>query len=76
MRRVPTPPIHFSPEVTAFLLLIAAGLILTVVVWALLEMIFGRTAEVALRVTGHPKPRKSAARTAIDQLEARLRRRT
>ena len=75
MRRVPVPPIHLSPEVVAFLLLLAAGLLLTVAAWATLEIVFGRTAELALRATGHPKPRKSAARTAIDQLEARLRRR-
>ena len=73
MRRVPTPPIHLSPELTALLLLLALALLLTVAAWAILEILFGPTAELALRVTGHRKPRKSAARTAIDQLEARLR---
>jgi hypothetical protein len=75
MRRVPVPPIHLSPEVTALLLLLAVLLLLSVAAWATLEIVFGHTAGLALRVTGHPKPRKSAARTAIDQLEARLRRR-
>ena len=74
IRRVPVPPIHLSPGATALLLLLFVLLFCSVAAWAALEIVFGHTAEAALRVTGHPKPRKSAARTAIDQLEARLRR--
>jgi hypothetical protein len=37
------------------------------------ELLFGRGADLTLRATGHAPPRKSVARTAIDQLEARIR---
>jgi len=75
MRRVPLPPLHLSPDATAILLVILLGVLLLVVAWGVLEFVFGQTADVALRVSGHQKPRKSPARLAIDQLEARLRRR-
>jgi hypothetical protein len=37
------------------------------------ELLIGRGADLTLRATGHEPPRKTVARTAIDQLEDRIR---
>ncbi len=66
-------PVQLSPQV-GWLLAAAAGLVLLVAVLRILfEAAIGRLIGTLLRLTGHPPPRKSPARMAIDELESRLR---
>jgi hypothetical protein len=69
-------PIQLSRGQVIVLLAIAGALVLSAVVWAVLEFLFGRGVDLTLRATGRQRPRKSAARAAIDQLEARISRRS
>ena len=58
----------------AVAVLVLAGLVaLGAAVYLVGELLFGGGAELTLRATGHQRPRKTPARTAIDQLEARIR---
>jgi len=43
-------------------------------VGGVLEAMFGGVVGTILRLTGHPPPRKSSFSTALDELDARLRR--
>jgi hypothetical protein len=66
-------PVQISHGQAVAVLALVALLALGAAVYLVGELIFGRGAELTLRATGHQPPRKTPARTAIDQLEDRIR---
>ena len=66
--------VQLTPEQALVVGAILGAIVLTVVVALLLEALVGRGAGWLLRLFGVRPPRKSAARMAIDELEARVRR--
>jgi len=67
-------PVRLSPGQARLLLIVAAAIAVALLVGGVLEAMFGGVVGTILRLTGHPPPRKSSFSTALDELDARLRR--
>ena len=67
-------PIRLNSGQSRLLLILAAALVVALLVGGLLEAMFGGVVGTILRLTGHPPPRKSSFSTALDELDARLKR--
>lgn len=67
-------PVRLSPGQSRVLLILAAALAVALLVGGLLEAMFGGVVGTILKLTGHPPPRKSSFSIALDELDARLRR--
>ena len=65
-------PIQLSAGQSRVVLVVGAGVALALLAGALLEVVFGGVAGMILRLLGHPPPRKSSFRMALDEMEARL----
>ena len=65
--------IQLTPEQSIVVAIVVGAIVLTVLIAILLEALIGRGAGWLLRLLGVPRPRKSPARIAIDELEARVR---
>jgi hypothetical protein len=68
-------PIQLSPGQSRVVVVVGAGLALALLVGVVLEGVFGGAASLVLRLLGHPPPRKSSFRMALDEMEARLQKR-
>jgi hypothetical protein len=73
---VRVPPILLGRGQALILLAIVFALLLIGVVGAIVDVIFGGGVDLTQRATGRQRRRKTAARAAIDSLEARLSRRS
>ena len=67
-------PVTLSRGQSRLLLILAVALGIALLVGGLLEAMFGGVVGTILRLTGHPPPRKSSFSAALDELDARLRR--
>jgi len=67
-------PVRLSPGQARLLLIVAAAIAVALLVGGVLEAMFGGVVGTILRLTGHPPPRKSSFSTALDELDARLKR--
>jgi hypothetical protein len=67
-------PVNLSPGQTVLLLVLAAGVILALLAGTVLESVFSALAGMILKMTGHPPPKRSGFRAALDELEERLER--
>lgn len=66
-------PIQLSPQQSLLLVLGAGVVVIGLLAGLLAEALIGRGISAVLRLMGVRAPTKSRARTAIDELEARLR---
>jgi hypothetical protein len=65
-------PVQLSPGQTRLVLLVAGAVLLVLLAGAVVEVLFGSVGGFLLRLAGHPPPRKSSFRMALDEMEARL----
>ncbi len=65
-------PIQLSPGQSRLVIAIVAAGLLALLAGALVEVLFGSIGGLLLKLAGHPPPRKSSFRMALDDLEARL----
>jgi len=66
------PPIMLGRGQALIVLAIVFVMLLVGVVGAIVDVLFGGGVDLTQRATGHQRRRKTAARAAIDSLEARL----
>jgi len=67
-------PVRLSPGQSRLVLIVAVAIVVALLVGGVLEAMFGGVVGTILRLTGHPPPRKSSFSTALDELDARLKR--
>jgi hypothetical protein len=65
-------PVQLNPAQTRLVLAVAGAVLLALLAVAVAEVLFGSVVGFLLKLTGHPPPRKSSFRMALDELEARL----
>ncbi len=65
-------PIQLSPSQTRLALIAVVGVLIGALIGGLIEALFGGVTGAILKLTGHPPPRKSSFRMALDELDARL----
>jgi len=70
------PPIVLGRGHAVIVLAIVLALLLIGVLGAVVDVLFGGSVDLTQRATGNQRRRKTAARAAIDQLEARLSKRS
>jgi hypothetical protein len=67
------PPVQISPRQALAIATLLAVLVLAIAGGLLLEALLSEGAALAFRLAGRKPPRKSPARMALDDLDARIR---
>ena len=65
-------PINLSPGQVLLVAAVAGALLVALLASNLLEAALGGFVSLVLRLTGHPPPRKSSFRMALDEMQERL----
>ena len=68
------PPIHLSHLQASMAIAAVLGVLLAVVALSLIEGLLARVLGLLLRITGHPPPKKSPMRVALDAMEEEIER--